>query len=197
MKAVDIRGSLKEGWKLFTQRGWYFIGLFLAFVVLFILTAGDSAVVTALSYILYGGYFALLLKHARGERVVFDDLFSIDSRWISFAFLGLIKTVLILIGFLLLIIPGIYLSVRWMFAELLVIDKGLRPLEALKASSELTKGYRWKLFLFSLVMMILILVGFLALGIGAVVASIVSMFAIIKIYFTLSSQETRSIVSAE
>jgi uncharacterized membrane protein len=129
--------------------------------------------------------------------VVFDDLFSIDSRWISFAFLGLIKTVLILIGFLLLIVPGIYLSVRWMFAELLVIDKGLRPLEALKASSELTKGYRWKLFLFSLVMMILILVGFLALGIGAVVASIVSMFAIIKIYFTLSSQETPSIVSAE
>ncbi len=197
MKAVDIRGSLKEGWKLFTQRGWYFIGLFLAFVVLFILTAGDSAVVTALSYILYGGYFALLLKHARGERVVFDDLFSIDSRWISFAFLGLIKTVLILIGFLLLIIPGIYLSVRWMFAELLVIDKGLRPLEALKASSELTKGYRWKLFLFSLVMTVLILVGFLALGIGAVVASIVSMFAIIKIYFTLSSQETPSIVTAE
>ena len=197
MKAVDIRGSLKEGWKLFTQRGWYFIGLFLAFVVLFILTAGDSAVVTALSYILYGGYFALLLKHARGERVVFDDLFSIDSRWISFAFLGLIKTVLILIGFLLLIIPGIYLSVQWMFAELLVIDKGLRPLEALKASSELTKGYRWKLFLFSLVMTVLILVGFLALGIGAVVASIVSMFAIIKIYFTLSSQETPSIVTAE
>ncbi len=189
MKTVQIRGSLKEGWRLFTQRGWYFIGLFLAFVGLFIFTAGDSAVITALSYILYGGYLALMLNHARGRKVVFDDLFSIDARWISFAFLGLIKGLLILAGFLLFIVPGIYLSVRWMFAELLVIDKGLRPLEALKASSELTKGYRWKLFLFTLVMVLLIILGFLALGIGAVVASIVSMFAVIKIYFTLSEQE--------
>lgn len=187
MKNVGIRSSLKEGWKLFTQRGWYFMGIFLAFIILFIFTAGDSVAITALSYIVYGGYLALLLKHARGERVVFDDLFSLDARWISFAFLGLVKGLLILAGLIAFIIPGIYLSVRWMFAELLVIDKGLRPLEALKASSELTKGHRWKLFFFTLIVTILVFLGFFALGIGAVVASVVSLFAMIKIYFVLSA----------
>ena len=187
MKTIGIRSSLKEGWKLFTQRGWYFMGIFVAFVVLFIFTAGDSLAITALSYIVYGGYLALLLRHARGEHVVFDDLFTLDARWISFAFLGLIKTLLIMLGFLAFIIPGIYLSIRWMFAEILVIDKGLRPLEALKASSALTKGYRWKLFFFSLTITLLIVLGFFALGIGAVVASVVSMFAMIQIYFALSA----------
>ena len=197
MKNVGIRSSLKEGWRLFTQRGWYFMGIFLAFIILFVFTAGDSVAITALSYIVYGGYLALLLKHARGERVVFDDLFSIDGRWISFAFLGLVKSLLILAGLIAFIIPGIYLSVRWMFAELLVIDKGLRPLEALKASSDLTKGHRWKLFFFTLTVTVLVILGFFALGIGAVVASVVSLFAMINIYFVLNASSGIEPVTGE
>ena len=188
MKTVNIWSSIGEGWQQFKRRPWYLLGLTLATFVLFAFTASDSVMATALSYILYGGYVALLLRHFAGEHVRFDDLFDVvDKRWIYFAFLGVIKGLLILLGFICFIIPGIYLAVRWMFAEILVIEKGLRPLEALKASSELTAGVRWKLFFYTVIAIILVGVSLLALIIGAVVAGIVIQLATIAIYKHLSS----------
>jgi uncharacterized membrane protein len=127
----------------------------------------------------------LMLSHFRGNTVKFDDIFSIDSRWISFAFLGLIKTLLILVGFMFFIIPGIYLSIRWMFAELLVIDRNMRPMEALKASSMMTKGHGGKLFLFLLVTIVLLFTGLLALIVGFIPAGLVVTFATLALYENL------------
>jgi uncharacterized membrane protein len=188
MKKVKIRESLKAGWELFMQRPWYLLGLTAAMAVLFAVSSSDSALATALAYIVYGGYLLMLINHFNGNRIVFDDLFSIDSRWVSFAFLAIIKGGLILLGFVCFIIPGIYLAVRWMFAEFYVLEKGMRPLQALKASSELTKGYRWKLLLFCLVSVLLIILGFFFLIIGAIVAALVVTFASIKIYKDLQAE---------
>lgn len=138
--------------------------------------------VTALAYIAYGGCLAMLINHFRGGQIVFDDMFSLDNRWISFAFLGIIKTSLIFLGLIFFVIPGLYLATRWMFAELLVIDQGLKPLEALRASSKMTEGVRWKLFFFIVVVGILCLLGLVALIVGALVMSIVATFALIQIY---------------
>jgi O-antigen ligase len=191
MKKVKIRESFKSGWELFMQRPWYLLGLTIAMCILFAVCSSNSAIATALAYIVYGGYLLMLINHFKGNRIVFDDLFSIDNRWISFAFLAVIKGGLILLGFLCFIIPGIYLAVRWMFAEYYVLDKGMRPLEALKASSELTKGYRWKLFLFVVAGALLVILGVFFLFIGAIVAALVVTFASIKIYTDLQQVESQ------
>lgn len=190
MKNVKIRESLGVGWTSFTKRPWYLIGLLLAVFALFA-ALGSNAIIAALSAVVYGGYIALMLKHHRGETIVFDDLFDIDNRWIYFAFLFVIKTFLIMLGFFCFIIPGIYLSVRWMFAEILVIDQGLKPLAALKASSALTEGVRWKLFFFSLVGTLLVIAGVFLLIIGAAVAVLVVFFAMIHVYETLRNSELK------
>ena len=191
MKHILIGQALSDGWKQFTRRPWYLLGIALTIFVLFVVTAGNNSAVTALSYILYGGFVAFLLRHANGETVVFDDLFEIvDKRWIYFAFLGIIKSLLIFLGLLFFIVPGVYLAIRWMFAELLVIDKGLRPMEALKASSEMTEGVRGKLFLYALVSLLLVIVGVFAFLIGAVVAGIVVQLASIRLYKDLSAPVT-------
>ncbi len=149
MKKVHIREAINTGWSDFKRRPWYLLGLTVATFALMTIISSDSAAVITLAYILFGGYIAVLLKHADGEAIVFDDLFDIvDKRWIYFAFMGVIKMVLITLGMFLLVVPGIYMAIRWTFSELLVLDKGLRPLEALRASSDLTEGVRWKMFLF-------------------------------------------------
>lgn len=181
MHQVRIRQAIGTGWRKFMQRPWYLFGLTLAVMVLFALASGDM-IVAALAYIIFGGYLALAFRHYDGEKVVFDDLFSLDSRWISFAFLALIKGMLILAGFICFIIPGIYLSVRWMFAEYLVIDRGMKPLQALRASSTMTAGNRWKLFGFTLVAILVMLLGFVALIFGVFVSTAVVVFATIKLY---------------
>lgn len=182
MKKFSIRVALKTGWDNFARRPWYLLGLTLVIIVLTLLTTSESVVFTALSFIVYGGYLSLLLKHYNWETVKFDDMIPTDNRWISFAVLGILKTIAIIVGCLLFVVPGVYLALRWMFAELLVIDQGMRPLEALRASSAMTKGIMWKLLAFSLVAIVLVVVGFLAFGIGSVIASVVVTFAMIKIY---------------
>jgi uncharacterized membrane protein len=192
MKKVKIRESLGIGWSLFMKRPLYLIGLTLAVVGLFVATASSSALATALSSIVYAGYIVLLIKHSRGETIDFDDLFTIDQRWVYFAFLTLIKGFFILLGLLCFIVPGVYLSVRWMFAEMLVVDKGMKPLQALRESSALTAGYRWKLFLFACVGTFLVVVGVLFLIVGAVIAAIVTFFAMVQIYQNLQIREESS-----
>ncbi len=93
------------------------------------------------------------------------------------------------------IIPGIYLAVRWMFAEFYVIEQGMRPLEALKASSALTEGSRWELFFFSCLALLLILGGFVLLIVGGIVASIVVTFAYIRIYKDLQEVSSSSMTA--
>lgn len=181
MQNVYIKESLKVGWRQYMRRPWYLLGLGLGVAVLFGFSIGE-AIVTALAYIVYGGYIGVLIKHYRGEHVVFDDLFMTDKRWVYFAFLGLIKGLLILVGLMLFIVPGIYLAVRWMFAEFFVLDQGMRPIAALRASSALTKGHRWKLFWFSFIVTVLFVLGLLCFIVGAVVVGIVSVIAMFKMY---------------
>lgn len=181
MKKISARESIKAGWRKFKERPWYFSGILAAVIGIVMATAGN-AMYTALSMIAYAGYLVLFLRHYDGTPVVFDDMFSIDSRWISFAFLMIIKGFFIFLGILLLIVPGVYLALRWMYAELLVIDKGLRPMEALRESARLTKGNMWGLFRFSLLGSLVLILGLLLLIVGVIPASIILSFAVISMY---------------
>jgi len=55
---------------------------------------------------------------------------------------ALLKFIITFIGFLLLILPGIYFGVSYVFAEMLVVDKGLAPSAALTASRKAV-GHNW------------------------------------------------------
>ena len=53
----------------------------------------------------------------------------------------------VLVGFILLILPGIYLIIAWFLGFYLLIDKGMGPMQALGKSRELVHklGF-WKVF---------------------------------------------------
>ena len=54
----------------------------------------------------------------------------------------------------------------FMYVGFVVIDKGLGPIEALKDSKAITYGYKWDLFLLSVVLLLLNMAGFVCLIIG-------------------------------
>lgn len=184
MKKLPIWETFEAGFEHFTRRGWYLAGLTAAVLPLSLFVVGD-AVTTALYSILFVGYISLLLKHARQETITFDDLFVTDNRWIYYAFGSVIKALLVILGLLLFVVPGIYLSIRWMFSDMYILDKGMRPVEALKASSELTKHYWWPLFWFSMLTLVIILFGVLALGVGLFVAVPVTGLSYILLFWKL------------
>ena len=63
------------------------------------------------------------------------------SRLIS---LSLRETFLILIGFVLLILPGVYLAIAYLFSASIVIVEGSSPKAALVRSRHLVRGHFWK-----------------------------------------------------
>jgi hypothetical protein len=58
----------------------------------------------------------------------------------------LLTTLATVLGMVLLIIPGIIISVGLTFAIHVVVIEGLGPIEAMKRSWYLTSGYRWQIF---------------------------------------------------
>lgn len=64
----------------------------------------------------------------------------------NFFLLSVLMSLGILIGFMFMIIPGIILAYSWSLAILLLVDKGLNPMQALNESNTRTYGHKWTIF---------------------------------------------------
>lgn len=71
-------------------------------------------------------------------------------------------------AFMFMLVPGIIISIGWMFAVLLLIDRQMNPSEALMSSTKYTYGYKWTLFLAQLV------IGIILSVIASIIMSIVN-----------------------
>src|SRR5690606_24140896 len=90
------------------------------------------------------------------------------------------------VGLVLLIVPGVILAVVYAFYGFVIVDRGEPVLAALQRSAELTRGHRGELFLFGVVLLGLNLLGALAFGIGLLITSPVSLIAAGYVYRRLA-----------
>ena len=70
--------------------------------------------------------------------------------------------ILVAIGFVVLIIPGLYLMVSLMFGVYAIVMEDLGPIAALKKSHELVKGNWWRTTGFLTVIMVILMVVYVA-----------------------------------
>src|SRR5690606_1148892 len=95
------------------------------------------------------------LHRARGIEPRFDDVDRVISVLGSLVLANVVGLLLTAIGFVLLIIPGIYLGTAFILAAPLVLDRGFRYADALKTSRKVVTE-RW--FAVFVVLMIVALV---------------------------------------
>ncbi|ANU08211.1 hypothetical protein [Paraurantiacibacter namhicola] len=76
------------------------------------------------------------------------------------------------LGLLLLVVPGLFLIVRWSAANGFAVSRGLGPVDALKASWEATDGHSWSIFFAGL-----ILVFGASIAFGVIMASMMAISA--------------------
>lgn len=89
--------------------------------------------------------------------------------------------------FVLLFLPfAIYFAIRLQFYAYFIIDKNMGPIESLKASWVITKGMTMNLFLFGLLLAAVVILGFVALIVGLLVALPVVSIATAYVYRRLS-----------
>jgi len=68
--------------------------------------------------------------------------------------LFLVASLLVVLGLILLIIPGLVLYTMWLVATPACVAERRGPWMSLRRSRELTKGYRWKLFAFAFLILV-------------------------------------------
>ena len=90
----------------------------------------------------------------------------------------------LILAFILAAVLAIKFSLWFYF----VIDKGLGPINALRASSRATMGVKWRLFVFGLLCGLINLLGVLCFGIGIFAALPTVMVAMALVYRQLSAQ---------
>tara|TARA_B100000686_G_C16717201_1_gene932792 strand:+ start:444 stop:1055 length:612 start_codon:yes stop_codon:yes gene_type:complete len=165
--AEAIRLAQKDYWTIFFNVIIYFLLIGFATITIIGLLATPALAV---------GLARFLLRAARGEEVDVGDSISWgfqDGMWLKSLVFFLIAGIGMFIGFLLLIIPGIYLSVAWILGVYLLVDKGLSPMDALSKSRDLVHeiGF-WK-----------VLVTIWAMTIGVQLISFIPILGFIALIF--------------
>ena len=129
---------------------------------------GAQLVANWLSMLMTGGIMLIGVRHVLEQRVTWKMVFAGFSRAFSITMALILQTILITIGFLLLVLPGIYLSVGYSLALPLILDKGMGPWEALEASRKAIHKKWWTVFGLWLVMVLISIVSMIPFGIGLI-----------------------------
>jgi uncharacterized membrane protein len=111
------------------------IYLFSIVVSLFLNTIGEAV-------ILFGAF-----QYLRGQPVAPGEALRKGlARFFPIIGLAILYAIAVFFGFVLLIVPGIMLFIMWTVALPACVVEGLGPIDCMRRSAELTKGYRWKIF---------------------------------------------------
>lgn len=118
----------------------------------------------------YGAYYASL-HAARGDRVEISDLFAAFSRnYLNAVAANFLVGIIVVIGFILLIVPGIIFLCKLAFVPYLVIDKKMDAIAAIKTSWTWTNGHAGTIFLMGLLAIPILIIGAILFGIGIIPA---------------------------
>ncbi|HEY0982828.1 MULTISPECIES: hypothetical protein [unclassified Schlesneria] len=187
---------IEEAWRIFMQKmglmcGALFVMVFLSliaggFVFLLAVVAGflsdtGNQVGAAVGWTCFGigyllllyfnlyiqiGYMILSLKVAREEHAELSDLFTGGRYVVRVLLNSLVFALIVMVGLVLLVVPGLFAIVMlWPFSYL-IIDKNYRGLESLKRAKSLTEGNLGSIFLIFCVCFLCNLAGSLACYVG-------------------------------
>ncbi|MCU0652635.1 MAG: hypothetical protein MUD10_00035 [Candidatus Pacebacteria bacterium] len=161
-----------QKWKSFTilvlaMYGFFIVALFVLlaaiFAVRFIYEASSAAavivgimaaVVGIVAYVYVTIWFAvamIIILRDNKESIGFAETLKRALPYIGQYFLvNIVAGLIELLGFILLIIPGIIFSVWYMSARYLVVTNGEKGMTAITKSRELARGQFWKIFVLAL-----------------------------------------------
>lgn len=139
---------------------------------------------------LYGPMMAgiafLVFRAIRGEKADFADIFRGFDRFGDNVLAALFSGILIAIGFVLCIIPGIIASIGLLYTFQILADTNLSWSQAMTRSWEMIRNRFWEHFVFALVLVLINAVGGLFCGIGTLLTGPLTILAVTVAYEDLT-----------
>ncbi|HEY1074165.1 MAG TPA: DUF975 family protein [Patescibacteria group bacterium] len=200
LKQIPMQDALKKGWELTKENFLFFVGLL---IINFIFSyspykeSGSTSslfsgrgeyqpivevLLTIIRTVVEMGTIRIVLKLIDNKKPSYAEFFNQLNRFLPFFLASILYIVLVGAGLILFIIPGIIFALTYQYYSYLILDKNMGIFEAFSKSAEITRGVRWQLFLFGLLLILVMIAGFLALGVGLFVAMPVTMVAQAYVY---------------
>lgn len=202
MEPFSATACIRAAWSTFKMRPWFLVGMTALMLVLTWAIGALSAMFgegerpnvlgmiinIGLSTLLSMGFTAVMIRaHDTIESVGVPDLWHPKPFW-KFLVAQFLVGIIVFLGFILLIVPGVIAVLMLIFALYIVIDKELGPIKAMKKSAQITRGSRWELLLLVLLAIVINIVGVLAIFVGLFVSIPITTLAIVHAYRTLEKK---------
>jgi serine/threonine protein kinase/capsular polysaccharide biosynthesis protein len=194
---LDIGSCMRRGWTLVKSDFWPLVGITALILALLSAVSSFGEVTrsvgnvhfntSALGFLLggplMGGLYLYYLKKIRGEPVRVETAFSGFSHSLLHLILASFVTgVLTTLGFICVVLPGIFLLVAWLFTLPLVIDKRLDFWPAMRVSLKTISKHWWKFLGFLIVLALVNLGGLLLCLVGVFITLPISFAALMYAY---------------
>lgn len=214
MKTFSAQEMVTFGWATFKSRWEFFVGatalwMLVSFAISVITDrfpehASDGVLLwlvgiiisAVFSTLLNMGFIALSLKAHDAPREAEARMLWHPHPFWKYIGASILSFIVIVAGLVLLIVPGVIAALALAFTTMLVIDRELAPIEAMKESVRITKGNRLELLLLIVILFAINILGALALLVGLLVSVPVSYLAFAHAYRTLSAKTPAPAVAA-
>ncbi len=114
------------------------------------------------------GFTKIILLLVQDKFVEVADMFNNFKIFLSYFVASFLYGIAIFLGILLLVLPGIFIAIRFQFYPYFIIEEGVSSFTALQKSYNLSQNLTVELFLLGVVVITLNIAGILLLGIGII-----------------------------
>lgn len=195
-KGLRISEAIRFGWKT-VQASFAFIllTLVLAFIVPIMIETGGEHVfhhdgqvflIKVISWLVTAtfslGLAKIYLRYRDGEKPIFENLFDGVARAHIWFASTLIADVAIIMGLILLIVPGVIMMLRLWMVGFVLVDERTGPIDAIQRSWDITRGHTMDLLVLFIALLGLNILGICCLGVGLLVTVPISGLALAHVY---------------
>lgn len=191
------REAIRNGWELFKKHWKFFVGVTVVMMAVSVgvgLSTDYGAIISVVAWILQlflsVGIMRVNLAVVDGGAPVKRLLFPNWKMVVRYVLASMLFGLVVIVGLILLILPGLYVAVRLQFFGLSVAD-GAGIVAALKNSWRVTKGSVFNLVLYSLLAALVNILGVLFLVIGTLVTTPTTGLSYAWVYRKLTEQGRR------
>ncbi|MEJ2061331.1 MAG: hypothetical protein P8Y64_12730 [Gammaproteobacteria bacterium] len=125
-------------------------------------------VMTVVVYPFMAGFLMMGIRRSVDLPISMDTAFGYFGFAVPVIVAAILMSVLTTVGFMLLVLPGIYLSIAYMLAVPLIVEKGLGPWRAMESSRRAITKHWFKVFFLMIAMSIILLISMIPFGLGLI-----------------------------
>lgn len=179
---MDNEKIFSDTWDVFKEN-------FMTYIIATLVAMIGSILIVTIAPLFYG-LVDMAVRGVKGEPIDYKDVFRGFDHFVRSWVFAIVAAVLLLVGYMLLIIPGIILSILLLYAFPLLVIRGYSGVDAIKESIEVGKNNFLDTAIISIILWIISAIGsYVVIG-SLITTPIVVIASVVVTYRMIENNDT-------